>query len=352
MLGADAVVQVAGQHTLFHDIGLLPLHAFVVKVHGTAVEGNRTVVHHVDVFVANLLAEQVAEDGSAFAVEIRLKSVSDGLVQQDARTSGTHHHRHLAAFRLHCLEEDGGFLHRLASQHFYDVVRQELEAFAVGTGGIAVLHLSILLHDADCREGDHRAVVVVAHAFGIAEQHVRRAVRQRSLHLAHAAVQRKNLFVQLFQIGDFGLDAGLFPRFADGVTALGQCLLGEVHRFSRLARRGDAGGRAGGAHHLVQRHALHVGIARLVAGKHTHTHAKVDVGTAPVHLAVHQGDAVVKRMLKIEVGIIASFFQGGSHHLLQVGFRHAEMSHRRSYGRLLVSPIQGTSHQCASSQHA
>ena len=164
MLGTDAVVQIAGQDTFFHNIGLLAFHTLIVKVHGSTVEGDGTVVHHVDVFVADFLAQEIAEDGSTLTVEVSLKSMSYGFVQQDARTARSHHDRHFAAFGLHCLEQDGGLVHSFTRKGIHNVVRHEFKTFAVRTTGITVLHFSILFHDADCHERDHRAVIVVAHA--------------------------------------------------------------------------------------------------------------------------------------------------------------------------------------------
>ena len=80
MLGTDAVVQIAGQDTFFHNIGLLAFHTLIVKVHGSAVEGNGTIIHHIDMLVAHLLAKQVAEDGSTLTVKVSLKSMSYGFV--------------------------------------------------------------------------------------------------------------------------------------------------------------------------------------------------------------------------------------------------------------------------------
>ena len=52
----------------------------IVKVHGSAVEGNGTIIHHIDMLVAHLLAKQVAEDGSTLTVKVSLKSMSYGFV--------------------------------------------------------------------------------------------------------------------------------------------------------------------------------------------------------------------------------------------------------------------------------
>ena len=48
--------------------------------------------------------------------------MTDGLVQQDTRTAGSHHNGHFAAFGLDGLEEDGRIVHRFASQCLDNVV--------------------------------------------------------------------------------------------------------------------------------------------------------------------------------------------------------------------------------------
>ena len=193
MLGTDAVVQITGQ-----DIGFLAFHTLIVEIHGSTIESDGTVIHHVDMLIAHLLSQKVAENGSTFTVEVSLKSMSYGFVQQDTRTASPHHDGHFATFGFHSLEQDSSLIHRLTCNNIHDVIRHEFKTLAVRTTGITVLHLSILFHDTDCHKRNHRTVVVVAHALGITEQHVRCTVRKRSLHLTYTIVQRENLFVQLF----------------------------------------------------------------------------------------------------------------------------------------------------------
>ena len=73
--------------------------------------------------------------------------------------------------------------------------------------------------------------------------------------------------------------------------------------------------------------ALHIGIARLLAGNHADTHAKIDVRATVVHLAVHQSNQVIESVFKIEVGIVATHLQGSSQHAAQQFLCHTEMIH-------------------------
>ena len=271
--------------------------------------------------------------------------MTDGLVQQDTRTAGSHHNGHFAAFGLDGLEEDSRIVHRFASQCLDNVVAQEFKALAVRTRGKSVLHLSVLFHDADGHERYHRAVVVVTDALGVAEKHVRGSVAQRGLHLAHTRVEREDFLVQFLQIRDFGLQADFLPRGNHGIAVLGDGFLGQSDGFTSLTRRSDAGSCTGSTQHFVECHSLDIGITRLVACQNADTHTEVDVRTATVHLSVHQRDAVVERMFEIEVGIIAAFFEGGSQYFLQIGFGHTEVKHRCSHGRLIIGCPKRPAHR-------
>lgn len=58
MLGTDAVVQITGQDTFLHDIGFLAFHTLIVEIHGSTIESDGTVIHHVDMLIAHLLSQK------------------------------------------------------------------------------------------------------------------------------------------------------------------------------------------------------------------------------------------------------------------------------------------------------
>ena len=87
---------------------------------------------------------------------------------------------------------------------------------------------------------------------------------------------------------------------------------------------------------------LDVGIPRLVATEDTHAHAVVYVGTATVHVSVQQCDAVVERVFKIEVGIVAALLKSSNQDAVEVGCRHAKVLHGIShagYGSIHVAMV-------------
>ena len=167
---------------------------------------------------------------------------------------------------------------------------------------------------------------------------MRSLVAQACPHFAHTLIQREHFVVQLLQIRYFGFQAYLFPRSHHSIVVSLRRFLLERHWFAGLSRRSDARSGTCGTQHFIQSHPFHVGITGLVSCQYAHTHTEVDVRAAIIHLAVHQADTVVEGVFKIEVSIIAAFFQCGSHHFLQVRFRHAEVRHRRSYSRLFAFP--------------
>ena len=72
----------------------------------------RAVVDNGHERLGHLFADHGRVGGDAFAVEIRLHAVADGLVQQDSRDAGAQHDGHFARRRLHGLEQDQGPIDR------------------------------------------------------------------------------------------------------------------------------------------------------------------------------------------------------------------------------------------------
>ena len=104
MFGTDTVVQVAGEHTFLDNIRFLPLYAFIVEIHGTPIERYRTVIHHVNMFVAHLLVQLTGKYRYILTVEVCLERMPYSLVQQDSRTARTHYNGHFTTFRLNGLK--------------------------------------------------------------------------------------------------------------------------------------------------------------------------------------------------------------------------------------------------------
>ena len=246
MFGADTVVQIAGEHTFPDNIRFLSLHTLIVEVHRTAVEGDCTVIHHVNMLVAHFLIQLAGEYGYVLTVEIRLKSMTDSLMQQDAGTACTHYNRHFTAFGFDGLKQDSCPVHHLAGNHVYNIVCHKLKTPTIGPAGITVFHLTVFFHDTNRHERHHRTVIVVTDAFRITEQHVRRAILQIGLHLADTIIQRENLLIQFFQIRNLLFYAHIFPRRGHNIAVSGYCLLRQPYRFARLARGCNAGGSARG----------------------------------------------------------------------------------------------------------
>ena len=140
-------------------------------------------------FVANLLVQLVGKDGSVLAVEVGFKGMSYGFVQQNTRTTGSHHYRQFTAFGLNGLEHNCRIIHHLTCQNFNNIIRQKFETLSIRTGSIIIFHTPILFHHAESHIGHHRAVIIVSDAFGIAEQHMGSAITQTGLHFAHAFIQ-------------------------------------------------------------------------------------------------------------------------------------------------------------------
>ena len=137
--------------------------------------------------------------------------MTDRLVQQDARATGTHHDRHLASFGLDRLEKDRGLVDHLSCQLLNDVVSQELGAHPESPGGIRVLDLVILLHDAHRRQRSHRTIIIIDLSFRITEQDMRSGVTQRGDHLIDSSVLTEYPVVELLQERLFLLDRDLIP---------------------------------------------------------------------------------------------------------------------------------------------
>ena len=337
MLRADTVVEIAGQHSVFNQIGFLSFRTFIVEVHRPPIERNSTVIYHVDMFAADFLVQLVGKYGNVLPVEIRFKSMSDSLVKQDTRSSGTHNYRHFTSFRFDGLEQKRGLVYRFAGDNVHHFVRQEIEPSAVGTGSIAVLRPSVFFHDAHCPQRHHRTIIVEHHAFRIAEEDMRGGVALACLHFMYPLVQSKYLVIQFLQIRHLILQTHFLPRGSYGIIVLFQYLFGEIQRFIAFVGRSNAGGCAGSFQHILQCNILHVGIAALVSNQHTDSDSIVYIRITVVHRSIHQADTVCNGVFKEKIGVVASFLQCCSEHFFQVCLTHSEMIHSQSNCCLLVS---------------
>ena len=281
--------------------------------------------------VADLLVQLIGEDGGVLAVEVSLERMADRLVQQDAGASRTHHDGHLASLGLDCLEEDGGLIHGLLRQLVDEGVGQELSAHAESPGRVGVLDASLLLHDADGPEGDHRSVVVIHLSLRVAEEDVRGGVAQGGLHLHHPLILGEDLVVQLLQVGHLVIDGHLVPGGLHVVEVEIRFQFTQVDRSSGRVSIGDACRCACRLQHLLKGDVLHIGISGLIAGEHTHAHAEVDVRRGPVHGTILQTHVVAVGVLEIEIGVVASLFQRCRQHFPQIAFAHLEIIHGESH---------------------
>ena len=263
--------------------------------------------------------------------------MSDSLVKQDARSSGTHDDRHFTAFGFDSLEQKRSLVYRFAGNYVHYLVRQEIESSAVSTGSVAVLRLSVFFHDAHCPQRHHRTVIVEHHSLRVAEEDMRSGIALTCLYFMYPFVQGENPIVQFLQIRHLIFQADFLPRGSNGIVVLLQFLFGEIQRFVAFVGRSDASGSTGSFQHILHSNILHVGIATLVSNQYTDSDSIVNIRIAVVHCTIHQADAVGYRVFKEKVGIIASFLQCCGKHLLQVCLAYSEMIHSQSNCCFLVS---------------
>ena len=218
MGGRYAVVQVRGKYSVLYHIRLLAGDALVVKVEGSAVGLQGSVVYDLDAFGADLFAHLVCKDGGSLAVEIGLEGVAHGLVQENAGSSGAHYDGHPAAFRafggkavVYAFDHlFGHFLCQFFGEHFGPA------AEAPG-GGFVLRHFS-LAEDHRERDAAHRAGVPFELFLGVVHQDVAHLEGEVHHHFHDAAVAASHIGLQLLQEGEEGAHRGAAPGLEDGVA--------------------------------------------------------------------------------------------------------------------------------------
>jgi len=84
MGGADAVVEIGRKDAILNQVSLLAFHPFIVQVKRSTVVEDGAIVYHIDKGCGDRLPQFVGKDGDALAVEISLKGMADGFVQENA----------------------------------------------------------------------------------------------------------------------------------------------------------------------------------------------------------------------------------------------------------------------------
>jgi len=69
-------VYITVQNTIFYQVCFLNIVSFIVNIDRATIVRQRSVINNIDEILCYFLSELVAENGSSFAVKIRLKSVS------------------------------------------------------------------------------------------------------------------------------------------------------------------------------------------------------------------------------------------------------------------------------------
>ena len=119
--GIEFVLHVALEYTLLNERGALAGGALVVHVEGTAAILEGAIVHHGAEFDATFSPDASGKCRRALTVEIALKTVADGLVQQDTRPAGAQHHSHGARRGRHSVQ-----VHQRRSHRFTGDVQRTL----------------------------------------------------------------------------------------------------------------------------------------------------------------------------------------------------------------------------------
>ena len=178
--GAYAVMKIACQNTVLDHVCLLSWNALIVECACPAVAGYCPVVHNADPRGANSLTHPVRKNRLTLSVEVCLKGMSHGLVQQNSGCSGAHYHRHPTAFRTYGLKTRVKIAQHAVREFHHQVLGQHIRP-CPETARLRfrdVGHLSV-----KPMSGEHCGHRNASHRTGLERQFPKRVVHN---HPAHA----------------------------------------------------------------------------------------------------------------------------------------------------------------------
>ena len=329
MGGRNAVVEVGGEDAVLHHVCLLAGDAFVVEVDGAAVAGNGAVVDYVYAGRADFLPHLSGKDGCALAVEIGLKGMSHGLVEEDSGGAGSHHHAHAAAFGTARLKTGVNPFHGFFGQFLCKGRGEHFCAASETPGHGFVLQYAVLLKDRAYGDAAHGPGLVFQFPGRIVHEDVADGERQVHYHLADAGVAAADVFVQGLQEGEETVHGHLPPVVLHGIAVCGRVGLSAagvagsvwVHLRGTV---GNLGGGTGAGHYVGLQGAFGVCIAGFFSGKHTHSYAEVYVAASGSYGAVTEKERAVASILEIEVRVASSSGKTFGHNGIQHGKANPE----------------------------
>ena len=114
----ELVGQVAAQNAIFDQNRLVRCGSLVIHIQRATPRGDGAVVDDSDLRAGDLLSDQPRKGRGLFAVEVGLKAMPYGLVEQDSRPARAQNHLHLTGRRRHGAQLQNGSARGLCSQVF------------------------------------------------------------------------------------------------------------------------------------------------------------------------------------------------------------------------------------------
>ena len=187
-LGAVAVLQVAPQDAAFDQNGARRQLPFVVDVDGAARPLQRGVIDHGAELARHFFAHSVRVVARLLAVEIRLESVADRLVQEDSTVSRRQHYVHLARGRLARIKHDQSLLHGLLGVPLGRLPFEILEPRPATTTRGSRLTISLILRDHSDTESDQGLTVSCHVPEAVGDQYLSHAFGKRGIDTSHSRI--------------------------------------------------------------------------------------------------------------------------------------------------------------------
>src|SRR5439155_15572957 len=189
--GIEAILHVADEDAVFDKRGRRGGRSLIIDAERAAPVGEGAVIDDGDALGGDPLAHQAREGARLLAVEIALKPMADGLVQQNARPARAQDHIHLAGGGGLCFERDDALAHRFAHRvlpaTFIDI--DGIRAAAADTVGAMPAGLAVVAHDAAI-EPDQRAGIAIGRARCPYDLDVLAFAGDRQAHLLDAWIER------------------------------------------------------------------------------------------------------------------------------------------------------------------
>ena len=302
--GREPVAEITLENSLFDQHRVVGGVAFVVDVERAAAAGQGAVVDYRALVAGHAAAEQAGKSGGLFAVEVGLKPVADGFVQQDAGPARTQHNFHFAGRALARIQLNDGLPRRFPGEVLRSLFSQKrFHAVASAASGGAASRGLARAGDDKHAHPRQRLHVFGKRAVGTDDENTAKLLDVAGAHFRDPRIVGAGRAVGAQDQLNFLCDRGIDGRRR--IKVVSRMLL-QIHHRNLGGTLRDQGSRARRVQNPLRRQVIGVGVAGALAGNDANAAARRNSLRSRFDHRFVKAQRGRRHVFEVEVGIVAA----------------------------------------------